>query len=117
MRAGTPESELRSNAVDSLEDFLKDSMLWISKRCNIRQAEPQADPGPYLKFRHHRIRRRNIQGDPYEVLLPQKLCHPEWFVCQSKLLGSLGTSWRIRYTWRWERLERGLSELKKAPIQ
>ena len=27
MRADTPESELRTNAIDSLEDFLKDSML------------------------------------------------------------------------------------------
>lgn len=27
MRADTPESELRANAVECLEDFLKDSML------------------------------------------------------------------------------------------
>ena len=31
MRADTPESELRSNAIDCLEDFLKDSMSWFPK--------------------------------------------------------------------------------------
>ena len=31
MRADTPESELRSNAVDCLEDFLKDSMLRLAR--------------------------------------------------------------------------------------